>query len=71
MTCANETLLCGNVKTGPTWPPPLSGKCQAVMENLTVNLTHGRSKGKIHAPDWFPDPDPAFDFGIQKRQMES
>lgn len=39
------------------------------MENLTVNLTHGKSKGEIDSPCWVPDP--GFDFGIRKRLMES
>lgn len=64
-----KTLLCGHVNTSPTWPLPLSGKCQTVMENLTANLTHGKSKVEIDSPNWFPDP--GFDFGIQKRLVES
>lgn len=64
-----KTLFCGEVRISPTWPLPLSGKCQTVMENLTVNLKHGKCKGEVDSPAWFPHP--GFDFGIRKRLMES
>lgn len=57
----------GNVQTCPTWLLHLSGKCLTVMENLTVSLMQGQSKGEVDSPS----PNSGFDFGIQRRLMES
>lgn len=59
----------GNVQTCPTWLLHLSGKCLTVMENLTVSLTQGQSKGEFDSPCGFPNS--GFDFGIQRKLMES